>query len=304
MLIIKNKCTWVDIGLPNEADAEFLKKEFSFPPNALEGLMEQSPRQSVSKYNGLLYMVIHFPFWEAEKQITRPLELDIILTKNAIVTVRYENHIEPIEQILANCEPSEIGEKYLNTTPYAFLEKLLDTYFEYCSREIRHISDNLDIVEKEILENNGSHELLVNKLAVLKRDILSFRRIASLNKNILESLKISGETFYGKESSSCFDELANASFRMNNTIEGFSDIISSLENTFNTLVSAQVNKLTKTYTYISLIIWPALLVFAFYQTNGLNMPFIERQYSWIYILSLAAALSLIVFAILKKKKVI
>jgi magnesium transporter len=266
--------------------------------------MEQSPRQSVSKYNNLLYMVIHFPFWEAEEQITRPLELDVILTKNAIVTVRYENHIEPIEQILANCEPSEIGEKYLNTTPYAFLEKLLDTYFEYCSREIRHISDNLDIVEKEILENNGSHELLVNRLAVLKRDILSFRRIASLNKNILESLKISGEAFYGKESSSCFDELANASFRMNNTIEGFSDIISSLENTFNTLVSAQVNKLTKTYTYISLIIWPALLVFAFYQTNGQNMPFIERQYSWIYILSLAAALSLIVFAILKKKKVI
>jgi magnesium transporter len=304
MLIIKNKCTWVDIGLPNEADVEFLKKEFNLPTHALEGLLEQSPRQSVNRYGDFLYVVIHFPFWEAEQQVTRPLELDIILTKNAIVTVRYENHIEPIEQILANCDPSEIGEQYLSSTPYAFLEKLLETYFEYCARQIRHISDKLDAMESDILDQHTAHKILVTQLAVLKRDILSFRRIASLNRNILESLKIGGEAFYGKESSTCFEELANASFRMNNTIEGFSDIISSLENTFNTIVSSQVNRLTKAYTYISLMIWPALLVFAFYQTNGQDLPFVDKPFSSMYIMSLAAALSLIVFIILKKKKII
>jgi Mg2+ and Co2+ transporter CorA len=113
-----------------------------------------------------------------------------------------------------------------------------------------------------------------------------------------------GETFYGKESEPYFDALANDSFKMNNTIEGFSDIINSLESTFNTLVSTEVNRLTKAYTYISLFIWPALLVFALYQTNGKDLPLINLPFGWIYILSLGAALSVIVFTILKKKNII
>ncbi len=304
MLIIKNKCTWIDIGLPNEQDIKFLKEEFKLPPNVLMGLTEQSPRQSVNKYGNLLYAVIHFPFWENDKQITRPLELDVILTRDTIITVRYENNIEPIEQILANCEPEEIGEKYLQATPYVFLETLLETYLEYCDREIRHINDKLNIVEQSVLDRRTSYTVLVTRMAILKRDILSFRRIASLNRNIFGSLKIMGEAFYGKEAEPYFDTLANDSFKMNNTIEGFSDIISSLENTFNTIVSTEVNRLTKAYTYISLFIWPALLVFAIYQTNGKDMPLVDLPFGWIYILSLAVSLSIIVFAILKKKNII
>lgn len=304
MLIIKNKCTWIDIGMPNEEDLNFLKQEFKLPLNVLEGLVEQSPRQSINKYGDILYAVIHFPFWEDTKQTTRPLELDVILTKNTIITVRYENDIEPVEQILANCQPEEIGEKYLNETPYIFLENLLETYFEYCDREIRHINDKLDSIEQSVLDHNTADSVLVIKLAILKRDILSFRRIVSLNRNIFDSLKTIGVDFYGKESEPYFDTLANDSFKMNNTIEGFSDIINSLESTFNTLVSTEVNRLTKAYTYISLFIWPALLVFSIYQMNGKNLPLIDLPFSWIYILSLAISLSVIVFAILKKKHII
>ncbi|HPS28289.1 MAG TPA: CorA family divalent cation transporter [Candidatus Paceibacterota bacterium] len=304
MLIIKNKCTWIDIGLPNEQDINYLRKEYKLPPNVLEGLTEQSPRQSVNKHGDLLYTVIHFPFWEDAQQLTRPLELDVILTKDTIITVRYENNIEPIEQILANCAPEEIGDKYLYATPYVFLEKLLETYFEYCDREIRHINDKLTAVEQEILDRHTPDNILVLKLAVLKRDILSFRRIASLNRNIIDSLKIMGTAFYGKDSEAYFDILANDSFKMNNTIEGFSDIINSLESTFNTLVSTEVNRLTRAYTYISLFIWPALLVFAIYQINGQDLPLINLPFSWVYVLSLGAALSVIVFTILKKKNII
>jgi magnesium transporter len=304
MLIIKNKYTWIDIGMPNEEDLNFLKQEFKLPANVLEGLVEQSPRQSVNKYGDVLYAVIHFPFWEDAKQTTRPLELDVILTKNTIITVRYENDIEPVGQILANCLPEEIGEKYLNDTPYVFLGKLLATYFEYCDREIRHINDKLDTTEQSILDHHTSDNVLVMKLAILKRDILSFRRIVSLNRNIFDSLKTMGVAFYGKESEPYFDTLANDSFKMNNTIEGFSDIINSLESTFNILVSTEVNRLTKAYTYISLFIWPALLVFALYQTNGKDLPLINLPFGWIYILGLGAALSVIVFTILKKKNII
>ncbi|HPR91408.1 MAG TPA: CorA family divalent cation transporter [Candidatus Paceibacterota bacterium] len=304
MLIIKNRCTWIDIGLPNEQDINYLKNEYKLPPHVLAGLMEQSPRQSVNRHGDLLYAVFHFPFWEDAQQLTRPLELDVILTKDTIITIRYENNVEPIEQILANCAPEEIGEKYLNSTPYVFLEKLLETYFEYCDREIRHINDKLTAVEKEILDRHTSDHVLVLKLAMLKRDILSFRRIASLNRNIIDSLKIMGTTFYGKDSETYFDILVNDSFKMNNTIEGFSDIINSLESTFNTLVSTEVNRLTGVYTYISLFIWPALLVFSIYQINSRDLPLINLPFSWVYILALGATLSVIVFAILKKKNII
>jgi len=185
-----------------------------------------------------------------------------------------------------------------------FLETLLETYFEYCDREIRHINDKLTAVEKEILDHHTPDNVLVVKLAILKRDILSFRRIASLNRNILDSLKIMGTTFYGKESELYLDTLANDSFKLNNTIEGFSDIINSLESTFNTLVSTEVNRLTRAYTYISLFTWPALLVFSIYQTNSRDLPLVDLPFSWAYILSLGAALSVIVFTILKKKNII
>jgi len=106
--IIKGKITWIDISSPTKEDIEYLRKNYE-----LEGPSERSRAETYDQY---IYLVTHFPSWNPEKQISSPWELDIILSKNVLVTVCYDKNSQMHQELMEKVYSKDFEKKYLNNT--------------------------------------------------------------------------------------------------------------------------------------------------------------------------------------------
>ncbi|MGB9763163.1 MAG: magnesium transporter CorA family protein [Minisyncoccia bacterium] len=299
--IFKNKITWIDINSPTSDDLEYLKKIFHFHPILLKELSGLSQRNQVAIFDNFLFLVTHFPNWNPEKQTTSPWELDVLISKETIITVSYDDtydaRIEFLEQIYQN----EFEKEYLVDTTKLFFF-IFNHYLTFANRQITHIQSKIDTIEKYIFDNHN--EEVIPLLNHTKRDVLNFRSIIRYLKYDLDSLIRKCNLVLNINSKIYFEDLLANTLRIENLIDTFKDTLDSLENTNNSLIDIKINSLSKIYTILSFITWPTLLIISSYQMNTHYMPFIGYKFDYFIILTIAFIPSIIIYWYLKKKHLI
>ncbi len=108
----------------------------------------------------------------------------------------------------------------------------------------------------------------------------------------------------GEGSKIYFEDLMGEALRVDNIIEGLKDNIESLENTNNSYIEYKINLLTKIFTIVSFIGWPALIIMTTFQMNAQYLPLVGTPYDYFVILGIASVPAIILYLILKKKKMI
>jgi len=297
--VFKGKITWVDISAPTEEDINYLRKNYNFHPLIYKELEEPSQRSHTETYNDYLFLVVHFPSWNPKKKISSPWELDIILRKDVLVTVYYEQKSQMRQELFEKIYTKDFEKNYLNNTVKLF-HFIIDDFIDFALREIAHIQEKINEVENMVF--SGKQEQAIPKISYSKRDILNFRRISRYLRENLESLARRGPLLFGEESRVYFNDLAGDILKVDNLIENFKDTIESLENTNNSFITHRINALTKVYTIISFITWPSLLIISFYQMNVPNMPLTGSPNSFWAILIISFVPSGFIYLYLKKKK--
>jgi len=69
--ITEGKLTWVYIEKPAAAEVEFLKQHFKFHPLNLDDIVSRIQRPKIDEYDDHLFIVLHFPVFDKQSQITR-----------------------------------------------------------------------------------------------------------------------------------------------------------------------------------------------------------------------------------------
>ncbi len=297
--IMKGKITWIDISSPTKEDIEYLRKNYHFHPLICKELEEPSQRSRAETYDQYIFLITHFPSWNPEKQVSYPWELDVILSKDVLVTVCYQKDSQMHQELMEKIYSKDFEKKYLNNTVMLF-HFIIDDLIEFALREITHIQSKVDQVEEEIFR--GGYQEVIPKISYVKRDILNFRRISRYLKENLNSLARRGPLVFGKNSTIYFNDLAGDILKLDNLIENFKDTIESLESTNNSFISYKINNLTKVFTVISFITWPALLIISSYQMNVSHIPLTNLDNGFWIVLFIAAIPSILIFLFLKKRK--
>jgi magnesium transporter len=299
--IFKGKITWVDITSPNEEDIDFLRKNYGFHPLILEELKDFSQRDKAEVYDSYIFLVTHFPCWDDVEKQSLPWELDIIITKDTLITVCYKNKIEMREEFMEKVYSKDFENFYL-TDPIKLLYFTLEYFLDFAMRQIAHIQEKINEVEKNIFQ--GKPEQAIPNISFIKRDILNFQRTFRYLKETLNSLARQGPRIFGEKKRIYFEDLVGDSVKVENLITSFKDNIESLENTNNSLIEHKINILTRIYTILSLITWPALLMISAYQMNTQYLPFVGSPHDFWFILFIAFIPSALIFTYLKKKKLL
>ncbi len=297
--IFKGKITWIDISSPTEEDINYLRKNYHFHPIICKELEGPSLRSRAESYNDYLFIIIHFPSWNPQKRVSSPWELDIILCKDVLVTVYYEQKSQMHQELLEKIYNSGFEKKYLNNTVELF-HFIIEDFINFSLREIVHIQKKVDEVENIIF--SGKYEKAISQISYIKRDILNFRRISRYLKENLDSLSRRGPLLFGEKSKVYFNDLAGDMLKVDNLIENFKDTIESLENTNNSFINHRINSLTRVYTILSFITWPSLLIISMYQMNFPNMPLTSLHNGFWLILFLSFIPSIFIYLYLKHKK--
>lgn len=302
MKTIKYKdITWLDIEKPKANDILYLKEKFEFHPLILEEFTSPSQRPRAEEFENYLYIVTHIPLYNKKKKMTHSGELDIIITKDFLITSHVNENI-PLKAIMKELEENEgiMNKAMSGTTGFLFyfiLEKLISS----CFPKIDHINEKIDKVEKGIF--SGKEKEMVRKLSIIKRDILAFRRILKPQRSILESLVKKKYVLLEDELNDYFQDLIGTNIRVWNSVENTKEVIESLEETNNSLLSYKINEAMRFLAAVSLI------TFALSVTTGIfsMIPFAQfgiahqRPTFWLIVLVMAVIV-LILLLIFKKKK--
>lgn len=249
---ISNKnLAWIDVQNPTPQDILYLKDNFDLDPLVLDEFTSPSQRPRAEEFDNCLYVVMHIPLFDRKKRITTPGELDIVITKDHLFTAHIGENI-PLKSIIKEFNENEVTKNLAMSEStgyllYFILEKLLDS----CFPKIDHINERLSEIEKEIF--NEHEREMVQETSVMKRDILAFRRTLKPQRSILESLVQKHYNLLDDKLNKYFQELIGINIRVWNALENTKEVIESLEETNNALVSYKINEAMRFLTAVSLI---------------------------------------------------
>ncbi|MBI2054483.1 MAG: magnesium transporter CorA family protein [Candidatus Sungbacteria bacterium] len=301
MEVIKHKnISWVDIRNPGDRDLEFLKKEYGVHDDPLRELAIETATPKIDHFDNQLYVVLHFPVFNYDKRTSEGKEVDFIVTKETLVTVRYDE-IAPLEELSRTCGISPgVREECFGDTPTHLLFIILSHMYDYLMRELGHIKKNIDEVDSTLFRVKENQ--LVRKILEIRRDILNFRRTLAPQKQILESMAERGGELLGRRSRESFQDLMEAYNRVWSLLEYHKEAIEAMHETNNSLLSSRQNDTIQTLTILSVTAFYLTLIAAVFAVDAVYKPIVGSRYDFWVILAFMGAAAVILLGFFKWKK--
>jgi len=299
--ITNNNIKWIDVINPNKDTVDFLKKDFKICPSILKEYVPKIKRPKVETYNKYLFVVIHFPIFNKKLRKTTSTEIDIILFKDTLIT-SHSDLLPELKKIFEKCNSNEqVKNYYLKNSAVELTFKILDKLIDTRMPMLDHVDDRINDIDEGIF--NGDEKKMVGEIAIVKHDIISFRRTIKPQRMVLESLSRNIPKITNENLSRLSAEVIGSNIKVWNTLENHKEMIEALEHTNESLLSYKLNDTMKILTAFSVIMLPLSLmanVFGMNITNG--MPFMIQPFGFWIVLFMMIIVTSISFLFFKYKK--
>ncbi len=294
-----NNLSWLDFEKPNEKDIRYLQDNYQIHPLAIEEFVTPTIRPNATEYKNCVFLTVHIPLFDVKERTTYPGELDIVLTKDTLIT-GHSHNIYQLTDFFKKLKTSD-GQKriYMSQTPAHLLYRLLEILIESCFPKLDHIHKNIDNIEQHVF--NGDEKEMVKEISIAKRDVLNFRRALKPQRSILESLVKMNTNFIPDDLKEYYQDLIGTNIRLWSSLESAKETIESLEETNNSLLSNKLNFTMKVLTIFSAVMLP-MTVYSNILAMSADIPFGDNPYGfWIHmgIMFIISIFTIIVFKVKK-----
>jgi len=297
-----SRLTWIDFTEFKSEEAEYLRENYSFHPLDIEDCISPSQRPKLDEYKNYIFMILTFPIYVPEDKEIVSAEINFFIGPEFLITVN-KNKLSPLNKFFEQCQLNDImREKFMSGNPTKLLYEILNRLQEYCFPMLDHTSEDIDFLEKGIF--TGFERTMVEKILIIKRNIVNFRKIMQAHKNVLKKL-ISKNTKYFIPTSieSYYINILEQTKDIWDILNNQKETIDALHSTNESLISFRLNSIMKTLTIFSVIVFPLTLLAAIFGMNTLgSMPFINNPNGFWFIVGVMLIGCLLMLFIFKKKK--
>ncbi len=278
MEVVKGKVTWIDILNPTKADIEYLRALHDFHPIILDELLHASARGKVDNYESYLYLVYHFPVYNRELRTSVRTEIDFLITRDYVITVRYED-LEPVKNFGGHARAGgPLAEQILSSGGF-IVYYILQEINDFCLRELRHIEHNVTSVTKNLFSHR-EYEML-QRISFIKRDILDYGVVVKPQALLLQSLREAGVKFWGEPLRIYLTDLIGDHMKVTQQLENFRETIESCEETNGQLLSAKTNAVMQRFSILAFLTFPLMLYTALFTVDAVAKTFPDKSDFWI-----------------------
>ncbi len=297
---VKNKnITWIDFLDPGADDVLYLQENFNIHPLAIEEFVTHTYRPKAMQYHNCIFLTLHIPLFDQKTRMTCPGELDIVLTKDHLITGHVQN-MPQLRSFFESLKESEGKRRlYMDKTPAHLLYKIIEILLDSLFPNLDHIHEKLIFIEEQVF--NGREKEMVFEISVVKRDILNFRRTLKPQRNIIESLVQMKSALIDPEIIPYFQDLIGTNIRLWNALESNKETIESLEETNNSLLSNKLDFTMKILTVFNAIFLP-ITVYSNILAMSADIPFSESHYAFAIHVSIMLFISFCTIVLFKIKK--
>lgn len=218
--IAGEKTIWIDFENPTEKELQALTQRYQIHPLVINELRRPTFRPKVENYGDFLYMILHFPVYNAEDS-NHGHEVDFVIGKDFLITAHY--------QVIPALKEFSKNKKHVSSSSGNLLYDMLSNLFASSLVGLEIIDKNISHMEEAVFHEPGRE--FIERISVLRREILDFRRAIQPQESVLISLADHGKKFFGKDMAPYLDKVIGDYLRVWHILENHKEMVEALHQT-------------------------------------------------------------------------
>ena len=284
---------WIDLHEPTQEEFESVAQELELSPRVIEGAIKPQQRPKLVRYGDSLFVVLKTARYLDEPEKVEFSEVHVLVGKDFIVTVRYEE-IPALEEVRRRLE----GEpELLRQGPQPILHEIMDQIVDDYEPVLEGLGTDIQEVEDEVFGGNADD--VSQRIYELSRELVQFQRATSPLARSLERGAERNEHDIDPELRSYLRELHDRVLRVVEPTEGFRDMLSDILVVNLTLIGVRQNDQTKKISAWAAILIVPTLITGIYGMNFDFMPELHWTFGYPLALALMVSISVGLYAVFR-----
>ena len=290
------KGCWVNMVNPTDDEIQQVADRFNIAVDYFKDALDDDERSRIENEENFLCISVDFPYIthdEAGFPIYETIPIGILIAEDAFITVSLKE--TPILEDFKNNKVK--GFFTYKKTRFAF--QILFVISTYYLRYLKQINRKTNEVERELHQSMKNQELYA--FLALEKSLVYFTTSLKANKVVLDKmLRLNLLKMY-EEDKDLLEDVIIENQQAIEMAETYSSILSGMMDAFASVISNNLNIVMKFLTSFTIILSLPTMVASIYGMN-IGLPFQDKPYAFLLIISLAVLLSTITIIVFWKKK--
>jgi magnesium transporter len=292
---------WVDIDICDPRQVELLKGIKDLHPLAIEDALAKNSRPKLEEFPGYIFLIIvgvrfHEP--TPDPYDLQTFDLCFFLGPNFLVTV-HDGPSLSVDDVAKRIEKNtELLARGVDRLTHAIMDGAVDEYFPLLDK----IDDFVDSLEQRVVIDFDQGAL--PEIFAVKRLVLSLRRHVAPEREVFNILTNRPSQLLSSDSQVYFRDIYDHVLRINDSIETYRDLLSSVLDSYLTQVSNRLGRVTKGLSVIATISIPFVVISGMWGMNVQHIPLAGYPHAFWWMLGLQLGLGLILLLILRLWKLL
>ena len=275
-------------------------EEFSIPDLVGEEMVSNTLRSKVELYDNLVYVILHFPLIKGANGKSEEQEIDFIVGKNFLITVRYDS-IAPVQSFSKMFEKNMHAHEKPHMHGGSLFGQLMKELYKASLDELDELTETVKDIENRIF--NGQEEAMVKKISHTGRKLLDFKQAIRFHNDILSSYEITSTKLFGADYAYQANFITSEFNKVNSLLESNRDALSELQRTNDSLLSTKTNDIMRTFTIMTFVMMPLTIITGVFGMNtSESLTFIENKSDFFFVVGAMTITGLTMFLFFKVRK--
>jgi magnesium transporter len=264
--VTSEELTWINIEQPTRQETDYLAQNYPFHPLDLDDCLSRIQRPKIDVYDDYLFLVFHFPVFNPEARVTTPSQVSVFIGQDYLITL-HKGDLKPLVKLFNQCQTDEeIRQEHFGQGSGYLLYRVLDRLVDYCLPILNKIGGNIEEVEDSLFASKGIPKA-IEELSVLRRDVISFRRIIWPMRAVIGGMEPKVRRFTQMDMEVYFGDMTDHVDKIWDALDEYKEIIEGLNDTHDSLISYRVNDILRVLTILATIGTVLTVVASFYGMN-------------------------------------
>lgn len=297
---VRGKVTWIDLESPSPEELRAVMQEYGVDPRVEEEIISPTAYPVVIPFPKYVYLILHFPVSDPT-QGSRSQEVDFIVGKRFVITVRYEV-VEPLYNLHKVFESEELlGIPWKMDTADELVERIIRKLYASIREETERIADQLVKIEADIF--SGKERETVHSISKAGRVLLRFETALARHGESLPQFvnALTKPSLFGAKFKAHALHITAERDHLVSLVKSYREAAFELRNTNDSLLSTSQNEVMKILTIMAFVTFPLTLISSIFGMNTSWLPIVGIPGDFWYVIGMMVVMAVSFFTYFRMK---
>jgi magnesium transporter len=290
---------WLDVDVETDDGKKALEAMHCLHPLAVEDAGTANSRPKVEEYPGYLFMILRglrFVDESPDPYDVEGFNLSFFLARGVVISVRH-GQSPALEDVWERVQKSpDVLERGTDRLLHTIMDATVDAYFPLLDQ----IDGFVDQLEQQVIAHFDTSALA--EIFAVKRIVLSLKRHLGPEREVFNVLTNRPTDLLSTESQIYFRDIYDHVLRLNDSVDTYRELLSSVLDSYLTQVSNRLGRVTKGLSVIATVSIPFVVISGMWGMNVRHIPFADRPDAFWWMLGFQIVLGLLLLAVLRFRK--